>query len=140
VLFIDEIHTVIGAGATSGGAMDASNLLKPALSSGAIRCIGSTTYKEYRQFFEKDRALVRRFQKIDVAEPTIPDAIEILKGLKPYFEEYHKVGYTDDAIKAAVELSARYITDRKLPDKAIDVIDETGAAQMLLPERAARRR
>jgi ATP-dependent Clp protease ATP-binding subunit ClpA len=139
VLFIDEIHTVIGAGATSGGAMDASNLLKPALSSGAIRCIGSTTYKEYRQFFEKDRALVRRFQKIDVAEPTIPDAIEILKGLKPYFEDYHKVGYTDDAIKAAVELSARYITDRKLPDKAIDVIDETGAAQMLLPEKSARR-
>ena len=135
VLFIDEIHTVIGAGATSGGAMDASNLLKPALSSGAIRCIGSTTYKEYRQFFEKDRALVRRFQKIDVAEPTIPDAIEILKGLKPYFEEYHKVGYTDEAIKAAVELSARYITDRKLPDKAIDVIDESGAAQMLLPEK-----
>jgi ATP-dependent Clp protease ATP-binding subunit ClpA len=105
VLFIDEIHTVIGAGATSGGAMDASNLLKPALSSGAIRCIGSTTYKEYRQFFEKDRALVRRFQKIDVAEPTVPDAIEILKGLKPYFEDFHKVGYTDDAIKAAVELS-----------------------------------
>ena len=135
VLFIDEIHTVIGAGATSGGAMDASNLLKPALSSGAIRCIGSTTYKEYRQFFEKDRALVRRFQKIDVAEPTIPDAIEILKGLKPYFEEYHKVGYTDEAIKAAVELSARYITDRKLPDKAIDVIDESGAAQMLLAEK-----
>jgi len=135
VLFIDEIHTVIGAGATSGGAMDASNLLKPALSSGAIRCIGSTTYKEYRQFFEKDRALVRRFQKIDVAEPTIPDAIEILKGLKPYFEEYHKVGYTDAAIKAAVELSARYITDRKLPDKAIDVIDESGAAQMLLAEK-----
>jgi ATP-dependent Clp protease ATP-binding subunit ClpA len=139
VLFIDEIHTVIGAGATSGGAMDASNLLKPALSSGAIRCIGSTTYKEYRQFFEKDRALVRRFQKIDVAEPTIPDAIEILKGLKPYFEEYHKVGYTDDAIKAAVELSARYITDRKLPDKAIDVIDETGAAQMLLPEKSRKK-
>jgi ATP-dependent Clp protease ATP-binding subunit ClpA len=140
VLFIDEIHTVIGAGATSGGAMDASNLLKPALSSGAIRCIGSTTYKEYRQFFEKDRALVRRFQKIDVAEPTIPDAIEILKGLKPYFEEYHKVGYTDDAIKAAVELSARYITDRKLPDKAIDVIDETGAARCCCRRRAARRR
>jgi ATP-dependent Clp protease ATP-binding subunit ClpA len=139
VLFIDEIHTVIGAGATSGGAMDASNLLKPALSSGAIRCIGSTTYKEYRQFFEKDRALVRRFQKIDVAEPTIPDAIEILKGLKPYFEEYHKVGYTDEAIKAAVELSARYITDRKLPDKAIDVIDETGAAQMLLPEKSRKK-
>jgi len=139
VLFIDEIHTVIGAGATSGGAMDASNLLKPALSSGAIRCIGSTTYKEYRQFFEKDRALVRRFQKIDVAEPTIPDAIEILKGLKPYFEEYHKVGYTDEAIKAAVELSARYITDRKLPDKAIDVIDESGAAQMLLPEKSRKK-
>ncbi len=134
VLFIDEIHTVIGAGATSGGAMDASNLLKPALSSGAIRCIGSTTYKEYRQFFEKDRALVRRFQKIDVNEPSIPDAIEILKGLKPYFEDYHKVTYTDEAIKSAVELSARYITDRKLPDKAIDVIDESGAAQMLLPE------
>ncbi len=134
VLFIDEIHTVIGAGATSGGAMDASNLLKPALSSGAIRCIGSTTYKEFRQFFEKDRALVRRFQKIDVNEPTIEDAIEIMKGLKPYFEEFHKVKYTADAIKGAVELSARYISDRKLPDKAIDVIDETGASQMLLPE------
>ena len=134
VLFIDEIHTVIGAGATSGGAMDASNLLKPALSSGAIRCIGSTTYKEFRQFFEKDRALVRRFQKIDVTEPTIDDAIEIMKGLKPYFEDFHKVKYTNDAIKAAVELSARYINDRKLPDKAIDVIDETGASQMLLPE------
>ncbi len=133
VLFIDEIHTVIGAGATSGGAMDASNLLKPALSSGLIRCIGSTTYKEFRQFFEKDRALVRRFQKIDVNEPTIPDAIEIMKGLKPYFEDFHKVKYTDDAIKAAVELSARYINDRKLPDKAIDVIDETGASQMLVP-------
>ncbi len=133
VLFIDEIHTVIGAGATSGGAMDASNLLKPALSSGAIRCIGSTTYKEYRQFFEKDRALVRRFQKIDVNEPNIEDAIEIMKGLKPYFEDYHKVRYSNDAIRSAVELSARYITDRKLPDKAIDVIDETGAAQMLLP-------
>ncbi|MBB5572433.1 MULTISPECIES: ATP-dependent Clp protease ATP-binding subunit ClpA [Rhizobium] len=133
VLFIDEIHTVIGAGATSGGAMDASNLLKPALSSGAIRCIGSTTYKEYRQFFEKDRALVRRFQKIDVNEPTIEDAIEIMKGLKPYFEEYHHLRYSNDAIKSAVELSARYISDRKLPDKAIDVIDETGAAQMLLP-------
>jgi len=133
VLFIDEIHTVIGAGATSGGAMDASNLLKPALSSGAIRCIGSTTYKEYRQFFEKDRALVRRFQKIDVNEPSIDDAIEIMKGLKPYFEEYHHLRYSNDAIKTAVELSARYISDRKLPDKAIDVIDETGAAQMLLP-------
>ncbi len=134
VLFIDEIHTVIGAGATSGGAMDASNLLKPALSSGAIRCIGSTTYKEFRQFFEKDRALVRRFQKIDVNEPTVPDTIAIMKGLKPYFEDFHKVKYTNEAIKAAVELSARYINDRKLPDKAIDVIDETGASQMLLPE------
>jgi ATP-dependent Clp protease ATP-binding subunit ClpA len=134
VLFIDEIHTMIGAGATSGGALDASNLLKPALASGAIRCIGSTTYKEYRQFFEKDRALVRRFQKIDVNEPTIPDAIEIVKGLRPYFEAFHKLTYTDDALKAAVELSARYINDRKLPDKAIDVIDETGASQMLLPE------
>ena len=134
VLFIDEIHTVIGAGATSGGAMDASNLLKPALSSGAIRCIGSTTYKEFRQFFEKDRALVRRFQKIDVNEPSVEDAIEIMKGLKPYFEEFHKVKYTTDAIEGAVELSARYISDRKLPDKAIDVIDETGASQMLVPE------
>src|SRR6201991_3928976 len=132
ILFIDEIHTVIGAGATSGGALDASNLLKPALASGNMRCIGSTTYKEYRQFFEKDRALVRRFQKIDVAEPTIPDAIEIVKGLRPYFEDYHKLKYTDEALKAAVELSARYISDRKLPDKAIDVIDETGASQMLL--------
>ncbi|MEF2550204.1 ATP-dependent Clp protease ATP-binding subunit ClpA [Aurantimonas sp. A2-1-M11] len=132
VLFIDEIHTVIGAGATSGGAMDASNLLKPALSSGAIRCIGSTTYKEYRQFFEKDRALVRRFQKIDVKEPSIDDAVSILKGLKPYFEDFHRVKYTNEAIKSAVELSARYINDRKLPDKAIDVIDETGASQMLL--------
>jgi ATP-dependent Clp protease ATP-binding subunit ClpA len=134
VLFIDEIHTVIGAGATSGGAMDASNLLKPALAQGTLRCIGSTTYKEYRQYFEKDRALVRRFQKIDVNEPSIPDAIEIVKGLKPYFEEFHKIRYTNDAVKAAVELSARYIHDRKLPDKAIDVIDETGASQMLLPE------
>jgi ATP-dependent Clp protease ATP-binding subunit ClpA len=134
ILFIDEIHTVIGAGATSGGAMDASNLLKPALQAGSLRCIGSTTYKEYRQYFEKDRALVRRFQKIDVAEPTVPDTIKILKGLKPYFEEYHKVRYTADAIKAAVELAAKYINDRKLPDKAIDVIDEVGASQMLLPE------
>jgi ATP-dependent Clp protease ATP-binding subunit ClpA len=133
IMFIDEIHTVIGAGATSGGAMDASNLLKPALQSGTLRCIGSTTYKEYRQHFEKDRALVRRFQKIDVAEPTVPDAVEILTGLKPYFEDFHKVSYTQEAIKAAVELSAKYIHDRKLPDKAIDVIDETGASQMLLP-------
>lgn len=133
VLFIDEIHTVIGAGATSGGAMDASNLLKPSLASGTIRCMGSTTYKEFRAHFEKDRALLRRFQKIDVVEPSIPDTIKILQGLKPYFEEHHKVRYTADAIKAAVELSARYIGDRKLPDKAIDVIDEAGAAQMLLP-------
>ncbi len=133
ILFIDEIHTVIGAGATSGGAMDASNLLKPALQSGVLRCIGSTTYKEYRQHFEKDRALVRRFQKIDVAEPTVEDAIEIMKGLKPYFEDFHNIKYTNQAIKSAVELSAKYIHDRKLPDKAIDVIDETGASQMLLP-------
>ncbi|MET4133111.1 ATP-dependent Clp protease ATP-binding subunit ClpA [Porphyrobacter sp. MBR-155] len=133
VLFIDEIHTVIGAGATSGGAMDASNLLKPALSSGAIRCIGSTTYKEFRNHFEKDRALLRRFQKIDVNEPTVEDTIKILKGLRSAFEEHHKVKYTPDAIKTAVELSARYINDRKLPDKAIDVIDEVGAMQMLVP-------
>ena len=134
VLFIDEIHTVIGAGATSGGAMDASNLLKPALASGTLRCMGSTTYKEFRQHFEKDRALVRRFQKIDVNEPTIEDTIKILKGLKIYYEEFHKLRYTNDAIKAAVELSAKYITDRKLPDKAIDIIDEAGASQMLVPE------
>jgi ATP-dependent Clp protease ATP-binding subunit ClpA len=134
IMFIDEIHTVIGAGATSGGAMDASNLLKPALASGTVRCIGSTTYKEYRQHFEKDRALVRRFQKIDINEPSVPDAIKILKGLKPYYEEFHKVRYTNEAIKIAVELSARYMSDRKLPDKAIDVIDESGASQMLLPE------
>jgi ATP-dependent Clp protease ATP-binding subunit ClpA len=133
ILFIDEIHTVIGAGATSGGAMDASNLLKPALQSGNLRCMGSTTYKEYRQHFEKDRALARRFQKIDVAEPSIPDAIKILMGLKPYYEEYHKVKFTDEAIKAAVELSSRHMGDRKLPDKAIDVIDESGASMMLLP-------
>ncbi|MDP6691818.1 MAG: ATP-dependent Clp protease ATP-binding subunit ClpA [Alphaproteobacteria bacterium] len=134
ILFIDEIHTVIGAGATSGGAMDASNMLKPALASGTIRCMGSTTYKEYRGYIEKDRALLRRFQKIDVNEPTVLDAVKILKGLKPYFEDYHHIRYTGDAIKAAVELSAKYINDRKLPDKAIDVIDEVGAAQMLLPE------
>ena len=134
VLFIDEIHTVIGAGATSGGAMDASNLLKPALASGSLRCMGSTTYKEFRQHFEKDRALVRRFQKIDVNEPTVEDTIKILKGLKSYYEDFHKLKYTNDALKVAVELSAKYITDRKLPDKAIDVIDEAGAGQMLLPE------
>ena len=133
VLFIDEIHTVIGAGATSGGAMDASNLLKPALAGGTIRCMGSTTYKEFRSHFEKDRALLRRFQKIDVNEPSVSDTVKILKGLKPYFEDHHKVRYTLDALKTAVELADRYITDRKLPDKAIDVIDESGAAQMLLP-------
>ena len=134
VLFIDEIHTVIGAGATSGGAMDASNLLKPALASGTLRCMGSTTYKEFRQHFEKDRALVRRFQKIDINEPTIEDTIKILKGLKVYYEEFHKLRYTNEAIKAAVELSAKYINDRKLPDKAIDIIDEAGASQMLVTE------
>lgn len=134
ILFIDEIHTVIGAGATSGGAMDASNMLKPALASGTIRCMGSTTYKEYRGYIEKDRALLRRFQKIDINEPSVSDAVKILQGLKPYFEDYHNIRYTGDAIKAAVELSAKYINDRKLPDKAIDVIDEVGAAQMLLPE------
>src|SRR6201986_3441475 len=139
VLSIDEIHTVIGAGATSGGAMDASNLLKPALSNGSIRCIGSTTYKEYRNYFEKDRALVRRFQKIDVNEPSVEDAVKILRGLKPYYERHHKVRYTAEAIRTAVELSHRYIGDRKLPDKAIDVIDEVGAAQMLLPESRRRK-
>ena len=133
ILFIDEIHTVIGAGATSGGAMDASNLLKPALSGGSIRCIGSTTYKEFRNHFEKDRALLRRFQKIDVNEPSIEDTIKILRGLRSAFEAHHNVKYTPDAIKTAVELSARYINDRKLPDKAIDVIDEVGAMQMLVP-------
>ena len=133
VLFIDEMHTVIGAGATSGGAMDASNLLKPALASGTLRCIGSTTYKEYRSYIEKDRALLRRFQKIDVKEPTVEDAVKILKGLKPYYEKHHHIRYTDDAIRTAVELSSRYINDRKLPDKAIDVIDEVGAAELLKP-------
>jgi ATP-dependent Clp protease ATP-binding subunit ClpA len=133
ILFIDEIHTVIGAGATSGGAMDASNLLKPALQSGGLRCMGSTTYKEFRQHFEKDRALARRFQKIDVSEPSVPDTIKILQGLKSYFEDFHAIRYTNEALKAAVELSSRYMADRKLPDKAIDVIDEVGASQMLLP-------
>ena len=139
VLFIDEIHTVIGAGATSGGAMDASNLLKPALAAGSLRCMGSTTYKEYRSHFEKDRALVRRFQKIDVVEPSVEDTIKILKGLKPYYEKHHNVRYTADAIRTAVELASKYINDRKLPDKAIDVIDETGAAQMLVPEAKRRK-
>ena len=139
VLFIDEIHTVIGAGATTGGAMDASNLLKPALQSGTLRCMGSTTYNEFRQHFEKDRALSRRFQKIDVKEPTIDDTVKILKGLKPFFEEHHEVKYTAEAIKSAVDLSSRYINDRKLPDKAIDVIDEAGAAQHLLPANKRRK-
>ncbi len=139
ILFIDEIHTVIGAGATSGGAMDASNLLKPALQGGKLRCMGSTTYKEFRQHFEKDRALSRRFQKIDVNEPSVPDSIKILKGLKPYFEEHHDIRYTSEAIKSAVELAARYIHDRKLPDKAIDVIDEAGAAQHLVAESRRRK-
>ncbi len=132
VLFIDEIHTIIGAGSTSGGALDACNLLKPALARGSIKCIGSTTYKEYRNYIEKDRALARRFQKVDVAEPSIEDSIKILRGLKPYYEEHHQVQFTASAVKAAVELSARFIHDRKLPDKAIDVLDEAGAAQMLL--------
>ncbi|WP_179378800.1 ATP-dependent Clp protease ATP-binding subunit ClpA [Jannaschia marina] len=139
VLFIDEIHTVIGAGATSGGAMDASNLLKPALAGGKLRTMGSTTYKEFRQHFEKDRALSRRFQKIDVNEPTVEDTVKILKGLKSYFEDHHSIKYTADAIKSAVELSARYINDRKLPDKAIDVIDEAGAAQALVAESKRRK-
>ncbi|WBU62642.1 ATP-dependent Clp protease ATP-binding subunit ClpA [Paracoccus aerodenitrificans] len=139
ILFIDEIHTVIGAGATSGGAMDASNLLKPALAGGKLRCMGSTTYKEFRQHFEKDRALSRRFQKIDVNEPSVPDSIKILMGLKPHFEAHHELRYTNDAIKSAVELASRYINDRKLPDSAIDVIDEAGAAQHLVAESKRRK-
>ncbi|SDE58230.1 ATP-dependent Clp protease ATP-binding subunit ClpA [Rhodospira trueperi] len=139
ILFIDEIHTIIGAGATSGGSMDASNLLKPALASGTLRCIGSTTYKEFRNHFEKDRALVRRFQKIDVNEPSLDDAIKIVIGLKPYYEEHHRVRYTNDAVRAAVTLSSKYINDRKLPDKAIDVIDEVGASRMLVPESRRRK-
>ena len=133
ILFIDEIHTVIGAGATSGGSMDASNILKPSLGKGALRCIGSTTYKEFTNYFEKDRALVRRFQKIDIKEPTKDEAIKILKGLKNYYEKHHGIKYSTDAIISAVELSNKYIGDRKLPDKAIDVIDEAGASQYLLP-------
>jgi ATP-dependent Clp protease ATP-binding subunit ClpA len=134
VLFIDEIHTIIGAGSASGGTMDASNLIKPALSSGELRCIGSTTFQEYRGIFEKDRALARRFQKIDIVEPTVSEAVEILKGLKPKYEAHHGVSYDDDAIQAAVDLSVKHIGDRLLPDKAIDVIDEAGARQRLLPE------
>ena len=139
VLFIDEIHTVIGAGATSGGSLDASNILKPALATGGLRCMGSTTYKEFRNYFEKDRALVRRFQKIDVAEPTEDEAVKILEGLRPSFEEHHGVKYSNSALKAAVKLATRYIHDRKLPDKAIDVIDEVGAAQMLRPSNLRRK-
>ncbi len=133
ILFIDEIHTVIGAGAASGGAMDASNLLKPVLQSGALRCIGSTTYQEYRGIFEKDHALSRRFQKIDITEPSVEETVQILRGLKTHFEEHHGVRYTHHALRAAAELSARYITDRHLPDKAIDVIDEAGASIQLKP-------
>ncbi len=133
ILFIDEIHTLIGAGATSGGVMDASNLIKPALTSGELRCIGSTTYQEYRGIFEKDHALSRRFQKIDIVEPTVAETVEILKGLKPKYEEHHGVRYTDEAISAAAELAARHINDRHLPDKAIDVVDEAGARQRLKP-------
>ena len=132
ILFIDEIHTIVGAGATSGGSMDASNLLKPALASGDLRTMGSTTYKEFRNYFEKDRALARRFQKINVDEPTIEDAVKILRGLKPTYEDHHGLKFSNEAIRSAVELSARHITDRKLPDKAIDVLDEAGASQMLL--------
>ncbi len=133
VIFIDEIHTIIGAGATSGGAMDASNLLKPALANGAVKCIGSTTYKEFRNYFEKDRAMVRRFQKIDISEPSPEDTVKILHGLKPYYEKHHNIKYTVGALQSAVDLSVKYLHDKKLPDKAIDVIDETGASQMLLP-------
>jgi ATP-dependent Clp protease ATP-binding subunit ClpA len=134
ILFIDEIHTIIGAGAASGGVMDASNLLKPLLSSGEIRCLGSTTFQEYRGVFEKDRALSRRFQKIDVGEPSVEDTYKILQGLKPYFEKHHHVSYSNSALKAAAEMAARYINDRFLPDKAIDVVDEAGAYQQLQPE------
>ena len=134
VLFIDEIHTIIGAGSASGGTMDASNLIKPALASGELRCIGSTTFQEYRGIFEKDRALARRFQKIDIVEPTVGEAYEILRGLRPKYEAHHSVTYADDALQAAVDLSVKHIGDRLLPDKAIDVIDEAGARQRLLPE------
>jgi ATP-dependent Clp protease ATP-binding subunit ClpA len=133
VLFIDEIHTIIGAGSASGGTMDASNLIKPALASGELRCIGSTTFQEYRGIFEKDRALARRFQKIDIVEPTVGEAFEILQGLKPKYEAHHGVSYADEALQAAVDLSVKHIGDRLLPDKAIDVIDEAGARQRLLP-------
>src|SRR5512144_89100 len=139
ILFIDEIHTIIGAGAASGGTLDASNLLKPALSTGALKCIGATTYNEYRQIFEKDHALSRRFQKVDVPEPSVQETVEILRGLKSRFEAHHGVRYTTSALTSAAELSARYINDRHLPDKAIDVIDEAGAAQRILPKSKQRR-
>jgi len=139
IMFIDEMHGIVGAGSTSGGALDACNLLKPALARGAFRCIGSTTHKEYRNYIEKDRALARRFQKIDINEPSVENTIKILRGLKPYYEAHHNVRYTAGAIKAAVELSHRYIHDRKLPDKAIDVLDEAGAAQMLFVESKRRK-
>src|SRR5690606_24702333 len=126
ILFVDEIHTIIGAGSASGGTMDASNLIKPVLQNGELRCIGSTTFQEYRGVFEKDRALARRFQKIDIVEPTVGEAVEILKGLKPKYEAHHEVSYADEAIRAAVDLSVKHIGDRLLPDKAIDVIDEAG--------------
>ena len=134
ILFIDEIHTIVGAGATSGGSMDASNLLKPALQSGQLKCMGSTTYKEFRNYFEKDRALSRRFQKVDIEEPSLSDTIQILNGLKSIYEDHHNIKYSGLSLKAAAELSQKYINDRKLPDKAIDVIDETAAAQNLLPK------
>jgi ATP-dependent Clp protease ATP-binding subunit ClpA len=140
ILFIDEIHTVIGAGAASGGVMDASNLIKPALANGELRCIGSTTYNEYRGIFEKDHALARRFQKIDITEPSVQDTVDILRGLKSRYEEHHGVKYEDDALRAAAELAARHINDRHMPDKAIDVVDEAGANLRLQPveNRAAR--
>ena len=133
ILFIDEIHTIIGAGSASGGTMDASNLIKPVLATGDLRCIGSTTFQEYRGIFEKDRALARRFQKIDIVEPTVGETVEILHGLKPKYESHHGVTYADDALQAAVDLSVKHIGDRLLPDKAIDVIDEAGARQRLMP-------
>ena len=137
ILFIDEIHTIIGAGAASGGVMDASNLLKPLLSSGKMRCIGSTTYAEYRGIFDKDKALSRRFQKIDVLEPSVEDAYKILKGLKSRFEDHHGLRYSDRALRVATEMSARYITDRYLPDKAIDVIDEAGGVPAVVAQQPA---
>ena len=133
ILFIDEIHTIVGAGAVSGGAMDASNILKPALAAGELRCIGSTTFAEYKAAFDRDRALARRFQKIDIGEPTIDETFEILKGLKKFYEKHHEVKYTDDALRSASELAGKYINDKFLPDKAIDVIDEVGASIKLLP-------